>query len=677
MIAAIYLLKVIMCSGIMFLYYWLMLRNKAFHQWNRFYLLAIIVLSLLLPLLKIPVDYDNGNEVVRYISVASIDESIVIAAKPKPLFSLSVEQWLFCIYMLVAAILMVTIIKAAKEISDVLKSYPKQKLAQIHFLNTDAKGAPFSFLNYMVWNRDIDLQSETGKQIFRHELAHIEQKHTLDKIFLLLVLVPFWINPFFWLIRKELNAIHEFIADETALQNGSADDLSRMILNALYPKHAYLLTSPFFQTSIKRRLQMFAIKNQKINYMSRILVLPILFIVAAAFTIKQEGQKEKETFSGQSPTNIFNDTVPGKSKVIVEEISKNAKNVIVEDIPKVGKGIIVDIRNKIYLEADEIINHAPQDTSYTGPQQALLIVNGQKMDNSIWLDKTIVSKKLTVFPKNDKEAIKLYGSDAARGTIVFEDAKIINKSESKIYQEAQRDTVPNKDAKYEQPVFTKVQVAPVFDGDWDKFLQKNLNPEVPVNNGAPSGQYTVIAQFIVEMDGSITDLKTLTKHGYGMEDEVVKLLRQSPKWVPATQNGRKVRAYKKQPITFVISEDDEQTSNTTIQTTKQFDSPVITKVDEEAKYKGNWAVFLQQNLEAAVPAKNNAPAGTYTVIVEFVVDVDGKVYNPRAVTNKGFGMEEEVIRVMKLSSEWEPAKLNGKSVRAYRKQPIIFVVSAK
>jgi periplasmic protein TonB len=106
-------------------------------------------------------------------------------------------------------------------------------------------------------------------------------------------------------------------------------------------------------------------------------------------------------------------------------------------------------------------------------------------------------------------------------------------------------------------VFVKVQVEPQFDGGnngWRLFLQNNLKASVPVDNGAKPGMYTVVVQFIVKQDGTVSDIKPLTQHGYGMEAEVVRLLEKSPRWIPAKQNGRTVAAYKKQPVTFVVSE---------------------------------------------------------------------------------------------------------------------------
>jgi hypothetical protein len=89
---------------------------------------------------------------------------------------------------------------------------------------------------------------------------------------------------------------------------------------------------------------------------------------------------------------------------------------------------------------------------------------------------------------------------------------------------------------------------------WTRFLERNLNPSVPVDKRAPVGTYTVVAQFIVEKDGSINNIKALTHNGFGMEEEVVRMLIKSPKWVPAQQFGKKVRAYRRQPVTFVVQQ---------------------------------------------------------------------------------------------------------------------------
>jgi hypothetical protein len=114
-----------------------------------------------------------------------------------------------------------------------------------------------------------------------------------------------------------------------------------------------------------------------------------------------------------------------------------------------------------------------------------------------------------------------------------------------------KDTVPDK-------IFEKVDIEAGFPGGmdgWRKYLDKNLNLKVPQKNGAPVGCYPVAVQFVVDKNGNITEVKPLTDFGYGMEDEVVKIIRNGPKWIPATQNGKPVKAYRKQTVTFLMIDD--------------------------------------------------------------------------------------------------------------------------
>ncbi len=117
-------------------------------------------------------------------------------------------------------------------------------------------------------------------------------------------------------------------------------------------------------------------------------------------------------------------------------------------------------------------------------------------------------------------------------------------------QHGANDTLSVRDSTYET-----VEVEAYFAGgeaSWRSYLEHNLNPATPVDNGAPAGLYTVYIQFIVSIDGKISNVKPLTKHGYGMEAEVMRIIRKAPLWVPAIQNGRPVNAYRKQPVTFQV-----------------------------------------------------------------------------------------------------------------------------
>ena len=91
--------------------------------------------------------------------------------------------------------------------------------------------------------------------------------------------------------------------------------------------------------------------------------------------------------------------------------------------------------------------------------------------------------------------------------------------------------------------------------DWKIFLAENIKTTVPVTKGAPLGTYGVVVKFIVSKNGKITDIEPETNLGYGMEDEVIRVIKKSPKWNPAIIMGKTVNAYRRQPITFVVSKE--------------------------------------------------------------------------------------------------------------------------
>ena len=114
--------------------------------------------------------------------------------------------------------------------------------------------------------------------------------------------------------------------------------------------------------------------------------------------------------------------------------------------------------------------------------------------------------------------------------------------------------VPQKDDD-EGKIFTKVEVEAGFPGGdaaWRNYLQKNLNTEVPADNGAAEVTYTVIVKFVVSKDGSLSDITCESDPGFGVCEEAKRVIKRTKNWTPAIQNGRNVNAYRRQPITFLV-----------------------------------------------------------------------------------------------------------------------------
>jgi N-acetylmuramoyl-L-alanine amidase len=290
----LYFVKVCLCSAILFVFYWLVLRDKHFHAYNRFYLIAILALSIFMPLLKINITPSNTTTQPEAIKIFhSILESNEITDNSTENNQSVIEKiaWydiaLVAYYIGIICMLFILLFN----LYTVLKLYKKNNKLNFNgidvVLTNNAKGTPFSFFTKIFWNNNIDINTTAGQTIFKHEMAHVQQKHSWDKLFINICLVVFWLNPIFWLIKKELCIIHEFIADKLAIKDGDTDIFARMILNTAYPKINFALTNHFFYSPIKRRLTMITKnKSPKVNYFSRIALLPITAIIVLAFSLK-------------------------------------------------------------------------------------------------------------------------------------------------------------------------------------------------------------------------------------------------------------------------------------------------------------------------------------------------------------------------------------------------------
>ncbi|MBS1640567.1 MAG: energy transducer TonB [Bacteroidetes bacterium] len=697
---AYFFIQVIISSGIMLLYYWLLLRNKKFHQYNRFYLLALFVLPWFVPLLKINLlpPKENTTTIIYFIQ-AIANNNAVIESKVKGL----IFNWntaVILTYILVCVFILIGLIKALLNIYRLLKQNSCKHWENIYLVFTNAKGTPFSFFKYIFWNNEIAMQSAEGKQILAHELIHVKQKHSLDNILIQIILIVGWCNPFFWLAKKEMNIIHEFIADTKVVKNGDASSLAAMLLAAAFPQQKFLLTTPFFFSPIKRRLAMITnTKNTKFSYARRIIALPVLFITVLLFSFRNTQVTAKannktdiivqDVYLSDIPNstdslstedlNLFSSklnalaktkTLPNgktittyernndeykKLYALYKKMSQTQRDrfaVAIMKYPPIKKEIPTQEQlnnwkneNLYGLWIDEkhvdntvLTNYKPTDflhydasklygAAKTGRKYSVqvnlattkyynekyrkdsLIIIGYRFtppkivrdkytkakDNNgvikfvadsfyintkgnlnlnnalIIVDgKEVLQDFLNTMPPNSIQtisilkdsysAVKKYGAKAKNGVIEIttkpnnKEPYLTNVTLEKI------DSNNYNVAKNEQPniVFTTVLIAAEFPGGkeaWQKFLQKNLNANIPVDKGGPPGKYIVNLTFTVNEKGEVSNVKALNNPGYGTKEEAIRVMQNSPNWLPAVQNGHKVNSIVKKSITFQISEE--------------------------------------------------------------------------------------------------------------------------
>lgn len=283
-----YLLQVLVCSAVLMVYYLLVLRNKKFHQYNRFYLLGVALISWIVPLIKIFWQQErSGVRQVDLLNVVASNNSEMEALVTAKQESLDLLSLLPNFYVGVSICLALAMLVSLYRIYKIYREHECTNLQQFYLVMTRVKGTPFSFFSYIFWNAEIDIQTPAGKQILQHELTHVKQYHSIDKIVMQLNLIVGWFNPFFWLLKKELDMIHEFIADKKSVENGDAASLAQMLLTTAYPGQQFSLTNPFFFSPIKRRLKMLTnTKNPTFNYLRRLIVLPLLAVVVLLFAFR-------------------------------------------------------------------------------------------------------------------------------------------------------------------------------------------------------------------------------------------------------------------------------------------------------------------------------------------------------------------------------------------------------
>jgi len=540
-----YDLQVIICSTIMMSYYFSFLRNKKFHQYNRFYILAVFLLSFMIPLIKIQLDKMNAEKAaMQFIYVladynASIEKSIASEG-----FQFNWNMIAIAVYISISVFFLSTFIMALVRIKKLLKQHEPVSFGDIFLVLTNVKGTPFSFFKYIFWNEEIDIQSATGQQILKHELAHVQEKHSVDNITMQVVMVFGWFNPFFWLARKELHMIHEFIADKKSVNNGDTSSFAEMLLAASYPQKLFLLTNSFFFSPIKRRLLMITNnKNPRFSYLRRLVVLPLLAIVVMMFAFRTT-PAHKEVYNQTISINTSSDAAAFKEK---------AKNVNALNAKNLGKDTTIVLVSK--------------DTTR---KQPLYLLDGKKIthDEMSKIDPATIE---SINVLKDKTAVDKYGEDGKNGVVLInlkknavekvEMAKIVpnfkgvEKPEVVVigYSDKAEKNLPIGNPRI---IFAETQVHPEFVGGdeaWSKYLMHNLNRDLPMQKNAPIGKYSVRVSFVVNENGKVSDVLAENNPGYGTAEEAMRVVTESPIWKPAVQNGYTVACKTLQTITFVVS----------------------------------------------------------------------------------------------------------------------------
>ncbi|MCG2792078.1 MAG: hypothetical protein L6262_00830 [Weeksellaceae bacterium] len=302
----------ILCSGVMFTYYLLFLKDKTFHHYNRFYLLLTVIISLVLPLIKVSYFTIETNENL-YLLLSQIHQN----PSKNTSHDLTIYQIFYAIVGLVSILLLIRLILGLIKIEAIKKQFPNETVQGIRFYQTTLTNAPFSFFKNLFWKESIQLDSALGQQILKHEMVHIQQKHSWDKLIIQLAKSLFWFNPVFYFISKEINLIHEYLADHKAVKKSDTRAFAQMLLESHFSGSVIPVTSPFLSSNLKKRLTMLTKNQTKYSYARKLFALPILFFMVFAYMVNAKNKEIKETNNAieRAVNELKNDTIKPKSRI--------------------------------------------------------------------------------------------------------------------------------------------------------------------------------------------------------------------------------------------------------------------------------------------------------------------------------------------------------------------------
>jgi len=665
---------------------------------------------------------DNSDgTVVHMLQTISYGDEAVIEYSRNNSFQLTTQNITEAAYLLVSMIFLFLFFLSLYKIIRLKKSNPETKIKGISFINTNAKGTPFSFFQSIFWNNAIDLHSAPGQQIFNHEIAHIKEKHSYDKMFMNVVLIFFWINPFFWLMKKELNMIHEFIADKEAMEDSDINAFAAMILKTVFPTQNFSLTNNFFYSPIKRRLLMLTQnKNPKVNYISRLLVLPLAAIVFFAFTLKIKN-KNANLYDGKTITVIIDAGHGGEDKGAHSSKGIQEKDITLSIAKKIAK-----------LNSNKHINILlSRDNDQTIPvKERVVFARNNKADLFISIHVNgAVNEQLDGFSvlvvKNHNEQDQLLGSalinelkksyktedkigERDRGVWVLDhnvcpaalvecgymtnvnDAAFISKDAN---QEKVAKDVLDAIEEYSSSINTSKEESTIA----PNVILKNKKDSIPKSK--KTTQLNLISINGMPEKNKKEDTKVVVIKDDGSVSSPLIMVINEQDSIPANAlliaNGKEISNKEMKNISpnsiqsinvlkgeSAVKKYGSKGKNGVIEiTTKKMEllhlirdsvpDKVFTKVEVEASFPGGpqaWVKYISKAVQDSIDKLTKADYGT--CVIRFIVNVDGTVSEVEATTMKGTELAKVSIKAIENGPKWIPASQNGHTVAAYRLQPV-------
>ena len=546
-----YLLPIAISLMVLWVAYRLLFTNSNRFQFNRYYLLSAMLFSLALPLFGLLMGQSSpqvlafkqnlfNGFLLKEITITYGDPSVVtlpeVEVATPTRIHFSFWQVLGIIYLIgVAVSAMLFLFKMGKLVAMIIRS-PKRKMEGYTMVFTHKEHGPYSFFRYAFFPDE-----NVNPDIIRHELSHIAHHHSWDILMVELMKIFQWFNPFIYLYKRELQSLHEYIADDDVVARG-ADKRNYMmlILQQCTAVDFSDMSNNFSLILTKKRIKMITKHEKAKGFWWKLLatlpVLALLLIVNARATAQQTTKANKTAREAKTAdvTDIkINkadaDTIfdvvevapefPGGMDQMAKYLSENIK------YPEEAKdkGISGRVYIEFVIEKDGAVSNVKVMKSIGGgcDEEGVRVVKAMpKWKPGMQKGKPVrVHYVLPIFFKLD------------------DSATTAKKTDEKIYDTPE--TMP------EYPGGMEAMI---------KYMQENITVPEKYMDMDVKATYRVMVSFVVEADGSVTDVKTVKPEPskQDLNDEAVRVVKGMPKWKPGTMDGKPVRVRYMLPVTYKL-----------------------------------------------------------------------------------------------------------------------------
>ena len=351
----VYILKSSVCLVVFYLFYRLLLSRETFHRFNRVALLSILLLSCLLPLVEVTVE--ERTEVHQ--TMMTLEQWLMLAdmMNTADATDLQVEEvtvtWIqVALLVYLAGILLFALRNGYSllKLGGLLKFGRKENLSKyidggekVTLIVHDRDIAPFSWMKYIVISKkDLD---ENGREILIHELAHIQNRHSWDLLVADICIFFQWFNPASWLLKQELQNIHEYEADETVIEKGvDAKQYQLLLIKKAVGTRLYSMANSFNHSKLKKRItMMLKEKSSPWARLKYLYVLPVAAIAVTAFARPEVSDKVEKISSvkvndlaaiveTKVAESAGDTTKPADVKYVPAEVRKRLKGTLVFEV---------------------------------------------------------------------------------------------------------------------------------------------------------------------------------------------------------------------------------------------------------------------------------------------------------------------------------------------------------